>query len=271
MNESIDTLSQLPTTDRMPAYFLGHGNPMNALADNAFTRSLAALGSSFHHPPNAILVVSAHWLTRGTRIAVTEIPETIHDFTGFPPELYRVRYPAPGAPVVAREALALLTQFAAAEDSRWGLDHGAWSVLRHMFPDASVPVFQMSIDAHREPRYHYELAKQLTPLRSHGVVIIGSGNIVHNLSQVDLSNGAAAAPWAIEFDEDVRKSLTRRDDESLIDYERFGAAARLSVPTNDHYLPLLFTLGAAAKDEDVQFTFEGIEHSSLSMRCIKIG
>ena len=271
MSSILTPLHQLPRTDRMPVYFLGHGSPMNALAHNSFTQSLADIGNSFGTPPHAVLVVSAHWLSRGTRVAVAAAPETIHDFGGFPEELYRVQYPAPGAPVAARATASLLTAFSAAEDDQWGLDHGAWSVLRHVFPDASVPVYQVSIDALREARYHYDLGRELAALRMHGILIIGSGNIVHNLYEVDFAENASPAPWAIEFDEQIKNALLARDDAAMISYEKFSAAARRSVPTNDHYLPLLYTLGSTDKDEKIQFTYEGIEHASLSMRCVRFG
>ncbi len=259
-------------TGRMPVLFVGHGNPMNALYVNAFTHSLAAVGTALREiKPHAVLVVSAHWLSRGTHVSVTSQPATIHDFGGFPDELYGVEYPAPGAPNEAREAQQLLARFAAGEDARRGLDHGAWTVLRHMFPAADVPTFQVSIDVHRPPEYHFELARELHPLRERGVLIIGSGNIVHNLGLVDFADDAKPYDWAIEFDELLKRKLEEGNYSGLIDYRSLGSGAALAVPTNDHYLPMLYTLGAARAGEELRFFHEEIQNASISMRCFQIG
>jgi 4,5-DOPA dioxygenase extradiol len=256
---------------RMPVFFIGHGNPMNALADNDFTRSLALMRTSLPEEPKAILVISAHWLTDGTRVSVTPAPRTIHDFGGFPEALFRMQYPAPGAPELARTTKGLVTSAGVTEDERWGLDHGAWSILVHMFPQARTPVFELSIDYRKPAQYHYDLASQLKPLRSKGVLIIGSGNIVHNLSRADFADGAAPFDWAVEFDETVKQRLSEHNYESLMKYESLGRAALLSVPTNDHYLPMFYTLGATDKSEPLDFTFEEIQNASISMRCFQIG
>ncbi len=259
-------------TGRMPALFVGHGNPMNALYDNAFTRSLASVGKAIGElEPRAVLVISAHWLSRGTQVSVTPHPGTIHDFGGFPDELYGIQYPAPGAPAEAREARRLLAHYAAEEDARRGLDHGAWTILRHMFPAAALPTFQVSIDYLRPPEHHYALARELQLLREKGVLIIGSGNIVHNLQLVDFADEAKPYDWAIEFDELLKSRLQARDYSGLVDYPSLGSGARLAVPTNDHYLPMLYTLGVSASGEELTFFHEEIQNASISMRCFQLG
>jgi len=257
---------------RMPVLFIGHGSPMNAVYDNSFTRSLSSLGSSLRSlNPLAVLVVSAHWLTNGTRVSVNEKPKTIHDFGGFPEELYTIEYPAPGADELARETVGLIRSVKVAEDSTWGLDHGAWTVLRHMFPGADIPVYQVSIDYHKPAEHHFAIGEDLKPLRERGVLIIGSGNIVHNLYTVDYDEHAQPFPWAIEFDEIVKSALLRRDFETLVDYPGLGNTAMMAIPTNDHYLPMLYSLGAADREEALSFTHEEIQNGSISMRCFRIG
>jgi 4,5-DOPA dioxygenase extradiol len=251
----------------MPVFFLGHGDPMNALRDNAFTRSLAAAGAGLERRPTAILVVSAHWLTRGAFSSTVDRPETIHDFGGFPDELYQVEYPAPGSPDTARRAIELAPEVE--ESDEWGLDHGAWSMLRHMFPKADLPAFQLSIDFYKPLAFHLELGRKLAPLREEGVLIIGSGNIVHNLRRIRW--GGKAYPWAEEFDLWAKGRIEARDGESLVDIGRAGESAQLAVPTADHYIPLLYTLGAARADDKLEFIYEGLEHGSLSMRCLRFG
>lgn len=256
---------------RMPVLFVGHGNPMNVLYDSPFTRSLAATARSLKERPAAVLVVSAHWLTRDTRVTVTTRPKTIHDFSGFPDELYAIDYPAPGAPEAAREARRLITSTTVGEDGAWGLDHGAWTILKHMFPEAEIPVFQLSVAIMRPPEFHFSLAGQLKALRDKGVLIIGSGNLVHNLFRVDFSETARPFDWAMEFDELVKSKLAAGAFADLVRYDAMGPAARLAVPTNDHYLPMLYTLGLAWKDEDLTFTYEEIQNASISMRSFRIG
>ncbi len=269
--QALDQLaSSRPTTDRQPAIFIGHGSPMNIVRDNAFTRSLHELGQR-HGRPQAALVVSAHWLTRNeTRVATHPRPATIHDFGGFPPELYQVRYPAPGSPEVARQAAEAVQSIKIHEDHEMGLDHGAWSILRHIWPEAEVPVFQLSIDCNKAPAFHHDLGQELRRLRDHGVLILGSGNIVHNLRRLSSrEDDPQHADWAVEFDEWTRGRLVENDHQALVQYDRQGTAARLSVPTNDHYLPLLYTLGAMHPEEQVKFTHESFQHGSISMRSFE--
>lgn len=260
-------LDRLPRTETMPALFLGHGSPENALADNSFTRHLAALGGAMPRPA-AVLVVSAHWLTRGTRVLCVREPRTVHDFYGFPRELYEVTYPAPGGLEFARAA----TEVTGTDcDGAWGLDHASWAVLRHMYPDADVPVFELSLDVTAAPHVHYELAKRLAPLRERGVLVVGSGNIVHNLGTVIWDGQADAYEWAVEFDAWAADRLEAGDDAALVGYHSLGHTADLAVPTNEHYLPLLYAAALRHDDEPIVFTHEGIEMGSVSMRCLRIG
>jgi 4,5-DOPA dioxygenase extradiol len=256
---------------KMPVLFIGHGNPMNALKDNRFTQTLSSFGIELKNlNPSAILVVSAHWLSTGTFVSTTPNPPTIHDFSGFPEELFRVQYPAPGSPEFAIETLNLITSAVVHEDNKWGLDHGAWSILRHLFPLADIPTFQLSIDYKKPPQWHFDLAKELKPLREKGVLIIGSGNIVHNLYLIDFSDEAKAFPWATEFDEIIKERLLNKDYQSLTDYKDIGNSY-LAVPSNDHYLPLMYTLGLSEKDEQLKFIYEEIQNASISMRSFMIG
>lgn len=258
-------------TTLMPAMFIGHGNPMNAISDNAFTRRLREMGESVKQLPNAILVVSAHWLTRGTHVLTAGRPATIHDFGGFPQALHEVQYPAPGSPELARETAKLIKSTQVVEDDQWGLDHGTWSVLKHMYPEANIPVFQLSIDYYKPPAYHYQLAQELKELRKRGVLIVGSGNIVHNLRQISFSDTAKPFDWALEFDATVKSKIEQRAFDDLLHYERLGEAAKLSVPTPDHYFPFIYGLGLAEPDEDIRFTYEEIQNGSISMRCFQVG
>jgi 4,5-DOPA dioxygenase extradiol len=243
---------------------------MNALLDNSFTQHLSALGKRLPLP-NAILAVSAHWETKGTFVATNPKPNTIYDFGGFPDELYKVTYPAPGAPDVAREVMKKVKRTTIHEDNAMGLDHGSWTVLKHIFPHANVPVFQLSLDYSMSPEQHYNLAKELKVLRNSGVMILGSGNIVHNLRRVSWSDPTHVYDWAREFDDTVRKNLQSRSDEVLVHYDKLGSSARLSIPSNEHYLPMLYTLGASDKKEPLQTIYESLEMGSISMRCFQIG
>ncbi|MBI5326481.1 MAG: 4,5-DOPA dioxygenase extradiol [Ignavibacteriae bacterium] len=253
---------------KQPVLFIGHGSPMNAIEDNAFTRSLAEMGKAIIPKPAAVMVVSAHWLTSGTYVSVNPKPETIYDFGGFPDELYRIKYPAQGSPEFANEVIKLIPEIH--EDSNWGLDHGSWAVLKHIIPKADIPVFQLSIDYKKPMQYHFDLAQKLKPLRDKGVLIIGSGNIVHNLRLWFSQTGSESLDWAVEFDEWLKNKIMERDFQSLINYEKQGKAAELSVPTVDHYVPLLYCLGLTEESDVIEFVYEGVE-SSLSMRSIKIG
>ena len=261
-------LSALSLTERMPVLFLGHGSPMNALADNSFTRSLARLAEELPRPA-AVLVVSAHWLTPGEIKALcAQEPRTIHDFWGFPEALYQVRYPALGDPTIG-QAVAALT--GGMTDTEWGLDHASWTVLRHMYPAADVPVLELSLDITAPPSAHVRVARALAPLRERGVLILGSGNIVHNLRTIDWDRPHGGFEWAVEFDEWARDRIEEGDVDALAEYESLGEIARRSVPTNDHYLPLLYAVALREADDSVEFTYEGMEMGSLSMRCVRIG
>lgn len=258
------------TRSRMPVLFAAHGSPMNAIEDNAFTRHLKAWGAGLPRPV-AILVVSAHWLTPGaTLVDVQERPHTIHDFGGFPPALHAVQYPAPGAPELARELAAMSGKPEIRPSSDWGLDHGTWSVLRHMFPAADVPVFQLSIDFAQGPEYHYAVGKELNALRDKGVLVMGSGNITHNLRAWDMRAGEApqaSASWAQAFDDEAKLALEQRDDKRLMDMIVLDSA-RIAHPTPDHYFPLLYMLGAADAGEAGRTVYEGFQGGTFSMRCI---
>ncbi len=255
-------------SSKMPVFFIGHGNPMNSIEDNPFTKSLHQMGSSVTVKPNAILVVSAHWLTKGTYVSTAPQPETIYDFGGFPAELYKVTYPAPGSPEYARKVLEAVP--GSKENKDWGLDHGAWSILKHMFPDATIPVFEMSIDYSQSMQYHFDLAKQLKALRNQGVLIIGSGNIVHNLRMWFAKGDEKPYDWAVEFDEWVKDRILHQDYDSLIHYEKKGSVATLSVPTVDHYVPMIYSLALADTNEEIKFTYEEV-FTAASMRAFRIG
>ena len=254
-----------------PVLFLGHGSPLNAIADNAFTRTLGALGARLPRP-KAVLCVSAHWLTRGTRVTGMAKPRTIHDFGGFPEALYQARYPAPGSPALA--ALVRETVGAGSveiDESEWGLDHGAWSVLRHLYPKADVPVVQLSIDDGAPARRHFELGEKLRPLRDKGILILGSGNIVHNLRRLSFEESAPPEAWAVEFDAWVKGRLEARDFESLSGDLAAAPSGRLAVPTPEHYDPLLYVLGACDERDKLRFEFEGIQNGAISMRSVSFG
>jgi len=262
------------TAPRQPVLFIGHGSPMNAIADNAFTRALAEWGRQLGRP-RAILMVSAHWLTeREVQVSTTATPETIHDFGGFPPELYRLQYPAPGAPDLARAAAKALAPRVAGIDATRGLDHGAWSVLRHMYPQADVPVFQLSIDITRPGTYHHAIGHALAGLRDEGVLIIGSGNVVHNLRAT--MRGASDSPrgmtpWAEDFDVRAKAAIDQWEAPALMNYETLTPGALMAVPYPDHYFPLLYALGAARQGERIRYVYEGFQAGTLSMRCVQWG
>lgn len=256
---------------QMPVLFVGHGNPMNAVRHTPFTEALGALGTALPRP-KAILCVSAHWLTRGTWVTSMANPRTIHDFGGFPKELFDVQYPAPGDPETAVKIRDESTEPAIQADAEsWGLDHGAWSVLRHMYPKADVPIVQLSIDIQRPPEFHYELGAQLKRLREEGILIVGSGNIVHNLRRVDFSDNVKPYDWTVEFDAWVKDRIEARDDRAIVNDATKSEAGRLSIPTPDHWYPLLYTLGASSAGEALRFEYEGTEHGSISMRTLSLG
>jgi 4,5-DOPA dioxygenase extradiol len=257
---------------RMPVVFVGHGNPMNALADNATTRAWGALGRALPEP-RAILAVSAHWYVPAIAVTAMAKPRTIHDFGGFPRALYEVRYPAPGDPALAERVRGLLGPTPVAADAQWGLDHGTWSVLVHAYPDADIPVVQLSLDETLAPHAHFELARRLAPLRDEGVLVLGSGNVVHNLHAYAWGDPAGAAPydWAVRFETQVRERLAAGDHESLVDPEALGRDGMLSAPTPDHYLPFVYALALAAPDERATFPAEGFDGGSVSMLSVRFG
>lgn len=254
---------------RMPAFFVGHGSPMNGIENNAFSRSWADLGKSLPEPA-AVLCVSAHWLTNGTHVTAMEQPRTIHDFYGFPQALFNVRYPAPGSPSLARETASAITRTKVGLDHEWGLDHGTWSVVKQMYPEARIPVLQLSIDYHKPARYHYELANELSVLRSKGVLIIGSGNMVHNLRMLNWRQPESGYDWAEEMNAMFKKLIETRQDEKLLDYTQLGAAAKLSIPTPDHYFPLIYALGLRGPSESVSFFNDRLSMGSVSMTSLMI-
>lgn len=258
-------------TKPQPAIFLGHGNPMNTLVQNDFTRAWAHLGQRLPRP-RAILVVSAHWYSPGTAVTAMAQPRTIHDFGGFPPELYEVQYPAPGDPVLAQRVRELLAPTNVRLDQQWGLDHGTWSILHHVYPTADVPVLQLSMDSRQPAEFHFELAKRLAPLRDEGVLVIGSGNIVHNLREYAWGQPQIAPyDWTIEFETLVREAVLKNEVEPLLHYKQTGRAAQLAVPTPEHFLPLLYVLALRRADEPVRFPVDGYEGGSLSMLSIQLG
>ena len=251
----------MPST--MPTVFIGHGSPENAIADNAYTRSLAALAERLPRP-EAVLVVSAHFLTHGARVTSSPHPRTIHDFYGFPGPLYEVEYPASGSPAPAEEVAGLL---GGELDAEWGLDHASWSPMRHMWPDAGVPTVELSLDLDTPARDHYEMGRALAGLRERGVLVLGSGNIVHNLRAIDWNMREGGYSWAAEFDAAVVGALAVRDHDALCEY-RGLPGGRQSVPTPDHYLPLLYAAAAAGDEASASTTYEGLEMGSISMRCV---
>ena len=259
---------------RAPSIFVGHGSPMNALQDNRFTRTLQRWGREIGLP-RAIVVVSAHWLTpRSTRVSTASEPETIHDFGGFPAELHAMRYPARGAPALAAQTALRLGPRPVGTDAQRGLDHGAWTVLHRLYPAADVPVFQVSVDIAQPSAYHLAIGRSLAALRDDGVLILGSGNVVHNLGATERGAGETAhgtTPWAEDFDQQAKRALDAGDHGTLVAYERLGSAARSAVPTPDHYFPLLYALGAARADEPPRHVFEGFQSGTLSMRCVQWG
>ena len=258
--------------EKMPALFIGHGSPMNGIRENEFSKAWAEVAKSMAMP-SAVLVVSAHWLTNGSHVTAMDFPKTIHDFGGFPPELYEVEYPAPGSPDLAKQIQKEIRTVDIELDHEWGLDHGAWTVVRHMFPEADVPVLQLSIDYHKPAQYHYNLALQLANLRKKGVLIIGSGNMVHNLRKVDWKNIDTnfGYDWAEEMNTKFIEIINKKEHSKLFSIEDFGEAGKLAVPTPDHYYPLLYSLALQDQKEDVQIFNNHCVAGSLSMTSVKIG
>lgn len=251
--------------ERMPALFIGHGNPMNAITENPYRNTWLALGKTLPRP-KGILCISAHWQTSGTQLCVAEHPETIHDFGGFPPQLFAQQYPAPGAPEFAERICSLFPNGTITPTMDWGLDHGAWTILQSLFPDADVPVLQLSLDTKLDFAAHFALARQLVNLREQGIMIIGSGNIVHNLSRLNFQGGIY--DWAITFDQYIKAALATNDDEALIDIGSAGDSAKLSVPTAEHYLPLLYVAAVRHASDKMRFFNDALDLGSLSMRSV---
>lgn len=254
---------------KIPALFIGHGSPMNAILVNEYTESLKKTGQSIGRP-KAILVISAHWMTERSLVLADDRPKTIHDFYGFTDELYQIKYEAPGS-VEWAERIADASMGLIQSSGEWGLDHGAWAVLRHLFPDASIPVLELSIDMTQEAPYHFDLGRKLAFLRQEGVLVIGSGNIVHNLRMIRWEADSPVYDWAEEFDGFVRDRLAKRDFDALMRYREKGQNALWSVPTPDHYWPLLYVLGMCDETNKIQDIYEGFQNASISMRCIQVG
>ena len=258
------SLVELPESELMPAMFVGHGNPMNAVSDNVFSRAWEQLGRVLPKP-SAILCVSAHWLTPGsTKVTAMDVPRTIHDFGGFPRVLFEQQYPAPGSPEYAARTIELIRKAEVISDYQWGLDHGTWSVLIRMFPKADVPVYQLSIDYAKPAEYHYDLAQELALLRKRGVLLIGSGNVVHNLSAMKWDE--SPYDWAVEFDEVVASLIDRRDDEGIVKLPGSTSLAKMAHPTLDHLLPLLYVLSVKSANESIEYFNDEFDLSSISMR-----
>lgn len=256
---------------RMPAVFFGHGNPMNALLRNAWTDGWAMIGRDIPKP-RAVLCVSAHWYVPATQVTAMLAPRTIHDFGGFPRELFEVEYPAAGDPKLARRVQGLLAPIPTGLDQQWGLDHGTWSVLRHVFPDADVPIVQLSIDETRPAEFHYETGKRLAPLREEGILVVGSGNLVHNLHAYAWGrHGVEPLDWAVRFEAGARQLLDAGNHEPLVHYESLGRDATLAAPTPDHYLPLLYVIALQVPGEHVSFPVAGFDGGSVSMLTVRIG
>jgi len=264
--------SPFGNTEKMPVLFLGHGSPMNAIEENEFVAGFRKIGREIPKP-NAILCISAHWETRGTFLTAMAQPRTIHDFGGFPQALYDVQYPAPGSPELAKETKSIVKKTEVGLDEKWGLDHGAWTVVKHLYPNADVPVIEMSLDYTQAPQYHYELAKELAPLRERGVLIIGSGNMVHNLRLLawgKLNTDAYAYDWALEASEKMKKFILNDDHTQLINYKSQGKAFDLAIPTAEHYLPLLYALALKEENERVSLFNDKPVAGSLTMTSVKI-
>ncbi|HLO61074.1 MAG TPA: 4,5-DOPA dioxygenase extradiol [Bacteroidales bacterium] len=273
MNDIYNLSQNLNSTERMPVLFLGHGTPMNAIEENEFVRGFRNIGKSIPRPV-AVLCISAHWETKGTYVTGMENPPTIHDFGGFPEELFQVQYPAPGNPSLANELQQTIKKGEICIDFNWGLDHGAWSVIRHLYPEAEIPVIQMSLDYRQTPLYHYELGSELAVLREKGILIIGSGNMIHNLRLVawdKLNTDNFGYDWALEAGDKMKNFIREGDHKSLINFNKLGRSFDLSIPTPEHYLPLLYVLSLSQQNERVEFFNDKTVAGSLLMTSVKIG
>lgn len=274
MNNFKNYTDQFKVREKLqPVFFIGHGSPMNGIEQNIFSKKWQEIGKTIDLPC-AVLVVSAHWLTTGTLVTAMSEPKTIHDFGGFPKELFDAQYPAPGSPFLAEETAKLITSTNVGLDHDWGLDHGTWTVVKHMFPDANVPVLQLSIDYNKPAAYHYNLAKELYDLRKRGVLVIGSGNMIHNLRMIDWNNMAEPGfgfDWAKSLNETFKKKILSKDHKDLIEYDRLGEAARLAIPTPDHYYPMLYALALMNNKDDVSIFNDEYVGGSLSMTSFRLG
>ena len=271
LNKFTSTLKQLDYT--MPVMFIGHGSPMNGIEDNEFSQRWAKMATEIP-VPTAVLVVSAHWQSNGTWVTAMDFPKTIHDFGGFPQALFDVQYPAPGSPVIAKEISEIVHSTKVGLDHDWGLDHGTWSIVKRMYPEANIPVLQLSMDYTKSPQYHYELAKELSVLRKKGVLIIGSGNMVHNLRMLawdKINQPGYGFDWALRMNDTFKSLINAGDPDPLIHFEKLGAEAKLAIPTTEHYLPLLYTLGLRTADENISFFNDKAVAGSLTMTSVKFG
>lgn len=258
-------------TKKMPALFIGHGHPMNALLNNSFTQRLQRIGKEIDKP-NAILILSAHWETKGTYVSTNPWPKTIYDFGRFDDRLFDIIYEPQGHPELAKEVISLVKNTSVIEDETMGLDHGAWTVLKYIYPKQDIPVFQLSIDYSKDAVFQYQLGQQIKSLRKKGVLIIGSGNIVHNLQRMDWNDiNAKPFDWNLEFDYQVKELLEKREFQELVNFKNLGKAARISIPSNDHYFPMLFSLGLYERSDEIEQIYEGYQYGGISMRCFKIG
>ncbi len=273
LNDLQNISDHFTLTPKMPVLFLGHGSPMNAIEENRFVQGFRKMATEIPKP-NAILCISAHWFTRGTKVTAMDMPRTIHDFGGFPQALFDVEYPAPGDPALAKETAGLLAPVPVEEDHSWGLDHGAWSVIKHLYPEADIPVIQMSIDYTKPPQYHFDLAKKLNKLREKGILIIGSGNIIHNLRLIDWRNintPGAGWDWAIEAREKTNHWILDGNFKNIIEYQNQGISLQYAIPTPDHYLPLVYTLGLKTSSDELSLFNDELIGGSLSMTSVRIG
>lgn len=273
LNDLQNISDHFTLTPKMPVLFLGHGSPMNAIEENRFVQGFRKMATEIPKP-NAILCISAHWFTRGTKVTAMDMPRTIHDFGGFPQALFDVEYPAPGDPALAKETAGLLAPVPMEEDRSWGLDHGAWSVIKHLYPEADIPVIQMSIDYTKPPQYHFDLAKKLNKLREKGILIIGSGNIIHNLRLIDWRNintPGAGWDWAIEAREKTNHWILDGNFKNIIEYQNQGISLQYAIPTPDHYLPLVYTLGLKTSSDELSLFNDELIGGSLSMTSVRIG
>jgi 4,5-DOPA dioxygenase extradiol len=272
LNQLNTTLQNFPKTEKMPSLFIGHGSPMNAIEENQFVEGFRKIALEIEKP-KAILCISAHWYTKGTMVTAVEMPKTIHDFSGFPEALYQVSYPAKGSPELASATRSMLEPIPVALDDTWGLDHGAWSILKHLYPDATIPVVEMSIDYTKPAPYHFELAQKLKSLRHRGVLIIGSGNMIHNLGLVDWKNFEKdnyGYDWALEARETLNDYILNTNYAPLVDFKKLSQAVNLAIPTPDHYLPLLYTLGLREKEDNTTLFNDKLLAGSISMTSVKL-